>query len=203
MSAFRVGLTGGLASGKSTVARRLESRGIRVLDADRLVADLYRPGEAGAEAVRALFGPRMLAPDGSVDKAALARLAFEDRAARARLEAAIHPLVRERFRRLAENASGVIVLEATLLVEAGYAPDFDWIVSVEAPLEARLQRAIARGLSRDDAAARLAAQGEGESRRSAADEILENDGDLARLVGLADRLADTLTQRAARLRRNP
>lgn len=198
MSAYRVGLTGGLASGKSTVARRLAERGIRVIDADDLVADLYRPGGPGTEAVGTLFGPRVLAADGSVDKRILAQIAFDDPTARARLEAAIHPLVREHFRRIAEGVSGLVVLEATLLVEAGYAPDFDWIVSVEAPRELRLERATARGLTRADAAARLEAQGDGAARRAAAHEILLNDGGLERLVELADRLADSLKVRAAR-----
>lgn len=201
MSAYRVGLTGGLASGKSTVARRLAERGIRVIDADDLVADLYRPGGPGTDAVGTLFGPRILAADGSVDKRILAQIAFDDPTARARLEAAIHPLVREHFRRIAEGVSGLVVLEATLLVEAGYAPDFDWIVSVEAPRELRLERATARGLAPADAAARLEAQGDGTARRAAAHEILVNDGGLERLVELADRLADSLKVRAARMLR--
>lgn len=202
MSAYRVGLTGGLASGKSTVARRLAASGIKVFDADRMVAELYGAGEAGTKAVARLFGSQLLTPEGAVDKPALARLVFRDPAARARLESAIHPLVRERFRTLAESASGVAVLEATLLVEAGYAPDFDWIVSVEAPREQRLERAMARGLSEVDASARLEAQGDGAERRAAADEILENDGDLGRLEELADRLARSLRDRAGRGRQD-
>ena len=196
MSPYRVGLTGGLASGKSTVARRLAAHGFRVFDADRLVAELYGAGAPGSTEVERLFGERLLTPEGAVDKPALARLVFGDTEARARLEAAIHPLVRERFKALAEGGSGIAVLEATLLVEAGYAPDFDWIVSVEAPRERRLRRAMARGLAETDALARLDAQGDGAERRRAADEILENDGDLDRLEELADGLARSLRDRA-------
>ncbi len=198
MSAYRVGLTGGLASGKSTVARRLRDRGFAVHDADRLVAELYRSGQPGADAVARLFGARLLTPDGAVDKAALARVVFTDPVGRARLEAAIHPLVRERFSEIAQAAGGIVVLEATLLVEAGFAADFDWIVSVEAPEELRRSRAVARGLDDAAARARLAVQGDGTERRAGADEILENSGDLAELRRRSDLLADEIARRAER-----
>lgn len=201
MSAYRVGLTGGLASGKSAVARRLRDRGYEVHDADRLVAELYRPGAPGAAIVASLFGRELLTANGAVDKPALARVVFADAAGRERLEAAIHPLVRNRFAELARAAHGVVVLEATLLVEAGYAPDFDWIVSVEAPEALRLERAVGRGLAPAAARARLEAQGDGAERRSAADEILENSGDLTELERRADQLADALARRAERARR--
>lgn len=179
---LRVGLTGGLASGKSTVARHLAEAGFRVVDADHLVAELYRPGEPGARAVAELFGPEALTADGAVDKAAVARRVFADPAALARLEAAVHPLVRQRFAEFAERQEGgVAVLEATRLVEAGFAPDFDLVVTVEAPLEQRLVRAIARGLSEADARARLAAQGDGHQRRLAAHLLIDNEGTLADL----------------------
>ena len=196
MGAYRVGLTGGLASGKSTVARRLARAGLTVVDADRLVADLYRPGAAGARAVAELFGPGLLAPDGGVDKPALARRVFADPDARGRLEAAIHPLVRESFAAFARAREGVVVLEATLLAEAGYLPDFDLVVTVEAPREVRLGRAVRRGLPAGEARARLAAQGSGAARRAAAHLVIENDGDVRRLRRRADRLAAELRRRA-------
>lgn len=197
MPAYRVGLTGGLASGKSTVARALSASGFEVIDADQLVADLYRPGQAGARAVAALFGPDYLAADGGVDKAELGRLAFRDPAARRRLEAAIHPLVRQRFAELARAAAGVIVLEATLLVEAGFAPDFDLVVAVEAPAAIRLRRAVARGLPESEARARLAAQGDGEARRAAADVTLDNAAEPEELLAQVARLAARLRAEAA------
>lgn len=203
MSAFTVGLTGGLASGKSTVAAWLRDAGYEVVDADRLVADLYRAGAAGERAVARLFGDAyLLHPDGGVDRARLSALVFRDPAARRRLEEAIHPLVRERFRDLAAAAHGVLVLEATLLVEAGYAPDFDLMVTVEAEAATRLARAVARGMTEDEARARLAAQPDGVARRAAADRILTNDGSLADLRRQADALIAEVGDTAGRKARN-
>src|SRR5687767_10278595 len=110
-----VGLTGGLAAGKSTEARLLAEHGAAVVDPDRLVADLDRAGEPGAARVRELFGEGVLRADGSVDHGALSARVFDDPEARRLLEAAIHPLVGERFRELASRAGGIVVLEATLL----------------------------------------------------------------------------------------
>ncbi|MDX1997824.1 MAG: dephospho-CoA kinase [Thermoanaerobaculia bacterium] len=176
MATFRLGLTGGLASGKSTVARRLAELGATVVDADRLVAELYAPGGKGAQAVAELFGPDFLTASGAVDKPRLAARIFDDSAARTRLEAAIHPLVRQRFEETAVAASGIAVLEATLLIEAGYKPGFDLVVTVEAPEAVRLARAITRGLPEAEAKARLAAQGDGTRRREGADRVIWNEG---------------------------
>lgn len=181
MRPFRVGLTGGLASGKSTVARLLAEAGFTVVDADALVAELYEPGEAGTKTVGDLFGAGYLDQRGGVDKAKLARLVFADPAARARLEAAIHPLVRALFHRLTAVRKEPVVLEATRLVEAGYGPDFDLVVSVEARAERQLERALARGMARQEAVRRLAAQGDGAERRKAAQRVIVNDGSPAEL----------------------
>jgi dephospho-CoA kinase len=196
VASYKVGLTGGLASGKSVVARRLARAGFTVVDADRLVADLYRAHAPGSAAVAQLFGRSFLDADGAVDKAALAQRVFADPEARRQLEEVIHPLVRKRFAGLAAAGESVAVLEATLLVEAGYAPDFDVVVTVEAPAETRLRRAVARGLDEADARARLAAQGDGEARRRAAEITIANDGDLTSLEAQADRLAKELRRRA-------
>jgi len=199
MSRLRVGLTGGLASGKSTVARRMAELGCRVVDADRLVAELYAPGGAGAAAVEALFGPDLLDPSGAVDRPRLAERVFSDPEARARLETAIHPLVRRRFEELAAEADeDVVVLEATLLVEAGYGPSFDLVVTVEADPETRVARAVARGLPEPDARARLAAQGDGSRRLAAADRVLPNKGTLDELLARTDELVGDLRKIAAR-----
>lgn len=181
MTPRKVGLTGGLASGKSTVAGLLAAAGFAVVDADKLVAELYGPGQPGAAAVADLFGAEMLEAQGAVRHARLAERVFSDAEALRRLEQAIHPLVRERFARLAARdvvAAGPWVLEATRLVEAGYGPDFDLIVTVEADPELRLRRAIERGMDEGTARARLAAQGDGETRRAAAHVSLNNNGDL-------------------------
>jgi len=187
-----VGLTGGLAAGKSTVASLLAERGCKVFDADRLVADLYGAGEPGAERVRELFGDSVLDAEGAVDHRALGGRVFADGEARRRLEEAIHPLVGDRFRELASRETGIVVLEATLLVEAGWADAFDLLVTVEASSEARLARAVARGLAPEEAARRLAAQGEGEARRAAAHRMIRNDGDRAELERQVDALVRDL-----------
>jgi dephospho-CoA kinase len=196
--ALRVGLTGGLASGKSTVAGWLRDAGFTVIDADRLVADLYQPGGQGAAVVRQLFGPEAIDAEGGVDRAKVAARVFSDPEARRALEKAIHPLVRERFSEIAQAAQGVVVLEATLLVEAGYGPMFDFIVTVEADAEARLRRAIARGLDEASARARLVAQGDGEERKEAAHRMIDNCCDLPHLRRQVDELIEELSRMAAR-----
>jgi len=198
-----VGLTGGLAAGKSRVAELLQESGLAVWDADRLIADLYRAGEPGAAAVAELFGDSLLDDGGAVSHSRLADLVFRDPAARRRLERAIHPLVRERFRALAEAADAdAAVLEGTLLVEAGFAADFDLLVSVESDAGLRRQRAIERGLSPEDADRRLAAQGGGEARRRAAGWLIDNRGDLTDLRRHVARLVAEIRTRAAE-RRHP
>jgi dephospho-CoA kinase len=198
--ALKIGLTGGLASGKSTVARWLAEAGFRVIDADQLVAELYAPGQPGAAAVRQLLGDAFLTPAGEVDRAKVAERVFADPEARRALERAIHPLVRRRFEELAEQSEGTLILEATLLVEAGYAPGFDGIVTVEAPPEVRLARAIARGMPEADARARLLAQGDGADRRAAAGRLLDNCCDQEDLRRQVDELIDELRAIEARRR---
>jgi len=197
LARLRVGLTGGLASGKSTVARRLARAGFAVWDADRLIAGMHRPGGAGARAVRELFGEGYLRPDGGTDSAAVAKLIFTDAGARARLEAALHPLVQRRFEELAAASDGIAVLEATKLVETGLAPRFDYLVTVEGPLEARVRRAVRRGLGEDEARARIAAQADESVRTAAADLVLNNDGTLRDLGRAVDALVEELERRAA------
>lgn len=188
MSTLRVGLTGGLASGKTTVARWLREAGLAVLDADRIVAELYAPGAPGAQAVERLFGPGMLDRQGGVDHPQLAARVFAEATERRRLEAAIHPLVKARFAALAAAEPGIVVLEATLLAESGFAPLFDLVVSVEAPAELRLARAIGRGMPEAQARARLVAQGDGAARRAAAHRVLDSSGSLDELHRQVDAL---------------
>ena len=184
---LRIGLTGGLASGKSTVAGWLRDAGFLVVDADQLVADLYKPGGEGVAVVRRLF-PDALSPEGGVDHAKLAAKIFADPAERKHLEEAIHPLVRKRFEEIAAQTPGVVILEATLLVEAGYAPLFDGIIAVECDAETRLKRAVERGMDEAAARARLLAQGDGEQRREAAHRVLDNCCDVPHLRNQVDEL---------------
>ena len=197
MKRFLLGLTGGLASGKSTVARLLDEAGFHVVDADRVVAELYAPGGAGAVAMAELLGPEVLDDSGAVDKPAVARLIFGDSEARKRVEQAVHPLVHAHFRKVAESLEGVVVYEATLLVESGHSQSFDLVISVEAPEEQRLAWAVGRGMSEEEARARLAAQGNGAGRRAGVHRILENDGTLADLEEKVAALADELRERVA------
>lgn len=198
---YFVGLTGGLASGKSTVGRLLEERGCLVVDADDVVAWLYESGRPGARAVGELFGADYLDTAGTVDRGRLAELAFADDAARRRLEEAIHPLVRRRFEELADSGAAegaeIVVLEATLLVEAGFADAFDVVVTVEAPEAMRRARAVDRGLSPAQAEERLAAQGSGDARRAGADVTLDNSAGLGELERRVEELLAELRRRAA------
>lgn len=194
---LRIGLTGGLASGKSTVAGWLRDAGFLVVDADQLVAELYQPGQPGAAAVRDLFGAEFLNEQGGVDHKKVAARIFADAEARRSLETAIHPLVRQRFAEKATQSDGIAVLEATLLVEAGYAPDFDLIVTVDCDAETRLRRAVARGMDEAAARARLLAQGDGEQRRRAAHRRLDNCGDTQHLRRQVDEIIYELNRLSA------
>lgn len=194
MTVFRVGLTGGLAAGKSTVATWLRDAGFRVIDADCLVAELYRPGAAGTRIVAEMFGPSMLRTDGGVDHSQLAKRVFADPDARHRLEAVIHPLVRQQFENLITGHEGVAVLEATLLVEAGFASDCDLIVTVEAEARQQLRRATERGLATDEARSRMAAQGDGQDRRGAAHRVIWNTGSFEDLRHQVDALIKELSE---------
>ena len=199
----RVGLTGGIASGKSAVASRWRELGIPVLDADRLVHALYEPGAPGSIAVADEFGAELLDPRGAVDRPRLAALVFDDPAAVARLNARIHPLVRtETDRWLAgREAEGhaVAVVEATLLVENAGRERFDLLVGISAPEELRIARALARDPSatRESVLARVRAQLTDEDRGAACDVVLVNDGDVGELRAKADALAADLAHRAA------
>jgi dephospho-CoA kinase len=191
---LRVGLTGGVASGKSTVARLLRERGASVTDADELVADLYWSGAPGAAAVATLFGPGALDRTGAVDRAALGALVLADLAARRSLEAAVHPLVRQRigdwFAALASAsvAPVVAVVEAALLAETGAYREYDRVVVVSAALEVRRSRALAAGWTAERFERVVAAQVDNAAHEAVADHVIRNDGDLAALARLVDEL---------------
>jgi len=177
---LRVGLTGGLASGKSTVARMLADRGAAVFDADALVRDLYQPGGAADHAARDLFGPDVLDASGAVDRMKIAEIVFRDPAKRHALEARIHPLVREererRFGQAAWAGAKVAVCEASLLFEAGTEEEYDRVLLVTAPEEERVRRWIARGGTDEDARRRIAAQMSAEDAAGRADDVIVNHG---------------------------
>ena len=186
---LRIGLTGGIGSGKSTVAALLAERGARVVDADRIAREVLEPGTPGLAAVVAEFGAGVLAADGSLDRPALAGVVFADPAARARLDAVVHPLVRARAAEAVASApaDAVVVQDVPLLVETGQAGSYDLVLVVEADEGIRVQRLVERGLTAEDARARIASQATDEQRRAVADVVLRNDGDRAELAAQVDR----------------
>ena len=196
---LRVGLTGGIGSGKSEVSRRLAAHGAVVIDADLLAREVVAPGTDGlAEVVRA-FGPEVLSADGSLDRPALGARVFGDDEARRRLERIIHPRVRARAHELeaAADPDAVVVHDIPLLVETGQHDDFDVLVVVDAPDDVRVQRlASARGMSADEARSRIAAQATREDRLAAADHVVSNDDSLATLDASVARLWDLLQGQA-------
>lgn len=189
-----VGLTGGLASGKSSVAVMLARRGAEVLDADGLVHELYRPGGEGAQQVAELFGAEVLAGDGAVERDALSRRVLADAEALERLNRAVHPLVRARVAGwLAElgtrpgGAPGVAVVEAALLVETGSYRDYDLLLVVWCRPEQQLERALARGVDEGRALALLKAQLPLDSMLAVADIVVDNSGSREQLAAEVDR----------------
>jgi dephospho-CoA kinase len=174
---LRVGLSGGIGSGKSTVARALADRGAIVIDADAIAREVVEPGTPGLAAVVDRFGPGILDGAGRLDRPALAALVFDDAAARADLNAIVHPRVAaETARRIAAApADSVIVIDVPLLVEAARS-GYDVVVIVEAPEDVRLRRLVGRGMSPEDARRRMAAQASDAERRRVADVVLDNSG---------------------------
>jgi dephospho-CoA kinase len=198
---LRVGLTGGIASGKTTVSDALEERGAVVIDADVLAREVVEPGTPGLAAVVERFGPGLLADDGQLDRAALGRLVFADPVARRDLEAIVHPAVRARAAALeaAAAADAVVVHVIPLLVETGQSDDFDVLVVVDVEPEQQLERLRERsGLDDEAAMARIAAQATRSARLAVADVVLANHTDTDDLVGQVDRLWLDLRARATR-----
>lgn len=181
-----VALTGSVAAGKSTVASLFRRWGARVIDADQIVRDLQRPGEAPFAAIVARFGAPVLRPDGTLNREQLRHLILADPAARADLEAIVHPAVEARRRALLAEAraAGVplVVVDIPLLFEAADPSEYDDIIVVDAPVDERRRRLIAdRGLSPEEAAALIAAQWPAEAKRARATWVIDNDGDRDRL----------------------
>lgn len=182
---LRVGLTGGLASGKSTVAARLAHLGAEVVDADEIVADLYRPGGPGEAAARELFGEAVFDERSGIDRAQLARRIFADPASRRALESRIHPLVRaeieRRFARAERRGAAIAVVEASQLLEANAEDRWDRVLLVVAPEEDRIRRWAGKGGDANDARGRIAAQIAPDEARRRATDVIVNDGTLEEL----------------------
>lgn len=203
---LRVGLTGGIASGKSTVAAMLRELGCHVIDADQIVRSLYRRGEQGYAAIVTTYGSKVLDDAGEIDRARLSRAALSTNEGAAKLNALIHPLViNEQARQLAEleaaGADRIAVVEATLLVESGGRDRYDKVVVVDVPRDTQLQRAVRRGLTEEEAKLRMSRQLAREERLRVADYVIENDGSREELrekvTAVHHHLVDELQRRAS------
>lgn len=181
---LRVGLTGGIGAGKSEVSRLLASYGAVLIDADKIAREVVEPGTPGLAAVVAAFGDGILTPDGTLDRPKLGSVVFADPERLAVLNGIVHPLVRDRSAEL-EAAAGedsVVVQDVPLLTENGLAPLYDMVLVVDASPETQLDRLVRlRGMARDEARARMAAQADREQRLAVADLVIDNDGPLEAL----------------------
>jgi len=197
---LRVGLTGGIGSGKSTVADELARRGAVIIDADQLAREVVEPGTPGLAQIVARFGNRVLI-DGRLDRAALAKIVFADPQVRQELESIIHPAVRRRAAELEAAAPlrSIVVHVIPLLVETGQAANFDVVVVVDVGSETQLDRLLARAeLSAEEARSRIAAQANRAQRLAAADVVLDNNRSLVELQAQLDDLWSNLVSTEAR-----
>ncbi len=198
-----VGLTGGIATGKSTVASLLARLGAVVLDADQMVRELQRPGTTVYEAIRETFGPNILQSDGTIDRKRLGEMVFQDEGVRRRLEAIVHPAlvaaIEERLRAFEAQGVRLCVVELPLLIEAGAQGRFDWVVVVTAPEEVQVSRLMAdRGLTREEALARIQSQMSLQEKVAVADFVIENVGALEEVEARVRELYRALLQKGSK-----
>jgi dephospho-CoA kinase len=203
---LRVGLTGGIASGKTTVATLLRKRGYEVLDADSLGHELMRPGQVAYDEIVSEFGRAVLGPEAVVDRAKLGAIVFGDSEKRAALNRILHPPILDAVQRWfvsVDRPGGpeFAFLEAALLVEAGYRTSLDRLIVCWSPPEQQLERLVARGISVSQAKQRLSAQMPVEEKRRAADDVIDCSGSLEETERQVDRVLETL-KRAANSGRN-
>lgn len=188
---LRVGLTGGIGSGKSTVARRFTDLGATVVDADVIAREVVEPGTPAYRAIVERFGPAIVASDGTLDRPALGRIVFGDTAALADLEGITHPAIWEitASRMAAGRRKGIVVHDMPILVEKGMSSDYHLVVVVDTPAEERVRRLVAdRGMAEEDARSRIAVQATDEERYAAADAVVHNTGSLSDLITTVDDL---------------
>ena len=202
---LRVGLTGGIGSGKSEVSRRLGQHGAAVIDADLVAREVVEPGTPGLGQIAAVFGPEVLLPDGRLDRARLGQLVFADDELRAKLNAIVHPLVAERTQQLEQQAAaavgptGIVVHDVPLLTENQLQRNYDTVIVVDAPDETRFQRLTEdRGLTPEHARERMAAQAGRDQRLAIADIVVDNSGPLDDLDGRVAEVWSILGDLAAR-----
>ncbi|WP_368496082.1 dephospho-CoA kinase [Herbiconiux sp. A18JL235] len=199
-----IGLTGGIAAGKSTVAKRFADHGAIVIDADRLAREAVEPGTAGLAAIADRFGASVIAADGTLDRAALGAIVFSDESARLDLNGITHPavaqLLNDRLSEIAErDPDAVVVYDVPLLAETGgrRGGQFGLIVVVEAPAEQRIDRLVdLRGMSREEAARRVGSQASDAERRALADIVIDSGGSLDETLRQVDDAWPTLLAHA-------
>ena len=191
---LRVGVTGGIGSGKSALTERLAERGIEIVDADMIAREVVEPGSAALAAISERYGPRALQADGSLDRAALRKIVFEDADERRWLEGLTHPLIGERIAgRLADAASPYVVLVSPLLLEGSQKDFVDHVVVVDVPEELQVERTTTRDDNPEELVRRImAAQLERSQRLALADSVVDNSGSLEDLDRQTDRLHDAL-----------
>jgi dephospho-CoA kinase len=205
-----VGLTGGIASGKSTVSAMLAERGAEIVDADHIARQIVLPGLPAWCKIREHFGPGVLHPDGQIDRQALADIVFADKAKLALLNEITHPAI---FARIADRLEEyhdqdvVVILDAALLIEAGLAEGVDVVIVTHSPTEIQVERLAAKGVGERDASSRIAAQLEPEKRLARADIVIDNSGSVEKLGRRVDEvweeLQRLLEQRRLRLAGDP
>ncbi|MBM9505587.1 dephospho-CoA kinase [Actinacidiphila acididurans] len=197
---LNVGLTGGIGAGKSEVARLLVSFGAVLIDSDRISREVVAPGTEGLAAVVAEFGPGVLTSEGALDRPALGAIVFADQERLKALNAIVHPLVRRRSEELqrAAGADAIVVHDVPLLTENGLAPLYDLVVVVDVAPGTQVDRLVRqRGMTEEEAGARMAAQATREERLAVADLVIHNDGPLDALEPQVRAVWQTLTERAA------
>jgi dephospho-CoA kinase len=201
---LRVGLTGGIGSGKSEVSRRLAARGAVIIDADLAAREVVASGTLGLAQIGEAFGPEVLDPDGALDRERLGAIVFRDPALRAKLNAIVHPLVREWMaaaeRAAADAAHGdlIVVHDVPLLAESGRAGGFDVVIVVDVPPELQVERLVSdRGMAPDQARARMAAQASRDQRLAIAGLVIDNSGSLDDLDRRVAEVWADLERRAA------
>ena len=193
---MRIGLTGGIGSGKSTVANMLADHGAVIIDADAIARELVEPGEPALAELVTEFGPRIIREDGTLNRGELAALAFSDARGTERLNAIMHPLIRaESERRIATAGDeAIVVYDMPLLLETGQQEVVDLVVVVDVPEEMQVERAVGqRGLDEADVRRRMQVQVTRSDRLAAADIVIDNSGDLSRTQQEVDRLWQRLT----------
>lgn len=187
---FLIGLTGGIASGKSTVAKLLAAHGAETIDADQVARDVVQPGSDGLDAVVAEFGEGVLTSEGELDRTSLGKVVFSDPQKRLKLEAILHPLIKSRTSELiSESSREIVVYAVPLLVEANVDYPFDFIVTVEAGDDNQLERLVrSRGLSAEEAKERISSQATRQQREARADFVLDSSGTHEQLAKQVDTL---------------